>query len=56
MLAQIGDYNGDGVSDILWIDNSGNVALWLMSGGQIFSTAGLGNVGTTWSVQAQNAE
>jgi hypothetical protein len=43
-------------SDILWIDNAGNVAIWFMNGAPISSTAGLGNVGTNWAVQAQNAE
>ena len=51
-----GDYNGDGKADILWLDTSGNVALWLMNGGQVISSAGLGNVGTAWQVQSVNAE
>jgi hypothetical protein len=55
-IAQTGDYNGDGKSDILWIDNTGNVAAWFMNGGQISSTAGYGNVGTSWQVQSANAE
>jgi len=55
-IVQTGDYNGDGMSDILWIDNTGNVAVWLMNGTTVASSAGLGNVGTTWSVQSTNAE
>ena len=43
-------------SDIFWIDSSGNIAVWFMNGGTIASTAGYGNVGTTWNVQAVNAE
>jgi hypothetical protein len=48
------DFNGDGVSDILWGDGSGDMAMWLMqagqNAGQILSDAALGNVGTSWSV------
>ena len=55
-MAQVGDYNGDGKSDILWSDTSGNLTLWFMNGATISSNAGLGNVGTTWTVQSLNAE
>jgi len=55
-IAETGDYNGDGYSDILWADGSGNLAVWFMNGATIASTAGLGNVGTSWTVQSANAE
>jgi len=55
-IVQTGDYNGDGKSDILWTDTSGNIAVWFMNGATMLSTASLGNVGTSWTVQAQNAE
>jgi FG-GAP-like repeat len=55
-IAQTGDYNADGYSDILWIDTSGDVSVWFMNGASVGSSAGLANVGTTWTVQAQNAE
>ena len=55
-VAQTGDYNSDGRSDILWLDSSGNAALWFMNGGTIVSTAALGNFGTSWTVQSLNAE
>jgi hypothetical protein len=29
------------MSDILWIDNTGNVAVWFMNGATISSSAGL---------------
>jgi serralysin len=54
-IAQTGDYNGDGMSDILWIDTSGNLAMWLMNGSSI-AALGIGNVGATWSAQSANAE
>jgi len=55
-ITETGDFNGDGISDILWTDGSGNLAIWFMNGSTISSTASLGNVGTSWQVQAQNAE
>jgi FG-GAP-like repeat/IPT/TIG domain len=45
-----GDFNGDGKSDLLWRDSSGNAAIWLLNGGTVLSSAALGNVSTTWSV------
>src|SRR5260370_36383431 len=46
------DFNGDGYSDIPWRDTSGNVAIWEMNGTTVLnpSTAGVGNVPTTWSI------
>ena len=32
-----GDFNGDGKSDILWRDTSGNVAIWEMNGTTILN-------------------
>ncbi len=52
-LTDTHDFNGDGKSDILWHDTSGNVAIWLMSGGAISSSLYLGNVSTTWSIAGQ---
>ena len=54
-VAQVGDYNGDGNCDILLLDNSGNLAMWLMSGATQSSSVGVTNVGTTWQVQNVNA-
>ncbi len=46
------DLNGDGKSDIVWRDTSGNIAIWEMNGTTILNpnTAGVGNVPTTWSI------
>jgi FG-GAP-like repeat len=45
------DFNGDGMSDILWRNSSGNIAIWLMNGTQTLnSSTGLGEVSTTWSI------
>jgi len=45
---ETGDHNGDGKSDILWIDTSGDVGVWLMNGTQILSATGIANVPTIW--------
>jgi streptogramin lyase len=50
------DFGGDNKSDILWQDTGGNVALWLMNGGQVSAAGSLGNVPTaTWSIVGQHA-
>ncbi len=45
-----GDFDGDGKSDILWRDTSGNVAIWLMNGAQVTLAAGVGSAPTSWSI------
>jgi hypothetical protein len=46
-----GDFNGDGMWDILWKDSaSGNYAIWLMNGLAVGPTGGLGNPGGNWQV------
>lgn len=59
-IVQTGDYNGDGASDILWQDNQGNFAIWFLAASGnvacVSSSAGLGNVGGGWTLQALNAE
>jgi feruloyl esterase len=49
-IAGVGDFDGNGSTDILWRDTSGNVGIWLMNGTQIMSTAVLGNVPANWNV------
>ena len=43
------------MSDILLIDSAGDLAVWLMNGAKVSSSAGFGNVGSTWQVQNVNA-
>jgi hypothetical protein len=47
-----GDFNGDGKSDILWRDTSGNVAIWEMNGTTILNQASsfVANVPGNWSI------
>ena len=55
-IAGTGDFNGDGKSDIVWLDTSGNVMMWFMNGLNIAGIVNLGNVGTAWSIQGANAD
>jgi hypothetical protein len=55
-MVQTGDYNGDGMSDLLWRDTSGNIAMWFMNGTAVASTGTVGNIAVSWTVQAVNAD
>ena len=51
----IGDFTGDGKADILWRNTNGEVGLWLSnagSGSAGFTELDLGNVSTSWVIQA----
>jgi hypothetical protein len=47
-----GDFNGDGSSDILWQDTSGNVAIWEMNGIAVLNpnSSFVGTVPGQWSI------
>jgi Tol biopolymer transport system component len=49
-VAGAGDFNGDGKSDILWQNDNGQPAIWLMDGQQVLATPGLGNPGASWNI------
>lgn len=54
-VADVGDYNGDGRSDILWRDSSGSIVEWTSnSGGASFSANGFVSysVPNSWHVQS----
>jgi hypothetical protein len=55
-IVQTGDYNGDGMSDIMWQDNLGNASMWFMNGAAVASTGTVGNIPTIRIVQSVNAE
>ena len=53
-----GDYNGDGKTDILWRNDSGQVGVWEMDGNQIVSNHTVtyqggapAPIGLDWTVQ-----
>ncbi len=48
------DFNGDGKSDILWRNANGTLAAWLMNGGTISQSAGLGTVTAAFSIIGQH--
>jgi hypothetical protein len=54
-VAQIGDFNGDGKSDLLWRQSgSGTLAEWLMDGSQITSSQSIAATpDNTWQVQSK---
>ncbi|MBV9374041.1 MAG: VCBS repeat-containing protein, partial [Alphaproteobacteria bacterium] len=53
-IVQTGDYNGDGFSDILWEDDTGNLKAWFMQGTTVAKTQILGKIGLKWTVQSLN--
>ncbi|MBV9686134.1 MAG: VCBS repeat-containing protein [Alphaproteobacteria bacterium] len=53
-IVQTGDYNGDGFSDILWQDDTGNLKAWFMQGTTLAKTQILGKIGLKWTVQSLN--
>jgi hypothetical protein len=52
VIQGVGDFDGDGRSDIVWRENSsGKVTLWLMNGGIVQSKVGNWVVGRDWMIQ-----
>jgi hypothetical protein len=45
-----GDFNGDGIGDIVWRNDHGNVEEWLMTNGQVASTAAITPLGVDWEL------
>jgi hypothetical protein len=60
-VVEVGDFNGDGRSDVLWRNDSGAMTEWLMSGATIMSTVTPSSGGasvspdSSWSTQAKPA-
>ena len=55
-IAEVGDFNGDGYSDILWRNTNGDVAIWFMNGTRVVSSPDFINVPTSWTIQGANAD
>jgi hypothetical protein len=55
-LAQVGDYDGNGKSDLLWRDAAGDTYIWFMNGTAVSSVGFVATVPSPWAVQSVNAE
>ena len=55
-VVETGDFSGDGISDILWHDTSGDAAIWFMNGTTVSSGVGLGTIPTSWTIQGAGAD
>jgi Cysteine-rich secretory protein family/FG-GAP-like repeat len=50
--AATGDFNGDGMSDILWRNNAnGHAMIWLMDGATKIGSGNIAGPGSAWSIQ-----
>jgi hypothetical protein len=49
-VAGAGDFDGDGKADILWQNDDGTPAIWLMNGTSFIGGGGLANPGPSWQV------
>ena len=48
-----GDFNGDGKADILWQNDNGQAAIWLMDGTDVLAQSAVGsNPGPSWHIKA----
>ena len=58
-IVEIGDFNGDGNSDVLWRNDNGTMSEWLMNGSQIISSQAPSSQGNSispdagWNVQSK---
>jgi hypothetical protein len=50
-IAETGDFDGDGDSDILWRDQDGAVVTWDMQAGALAGTTDHGVVATAWQIR-----
>jgi hypothetical protein len=48
------DFNNDGMSDILWHNDNGSVAMWEMNGTQIALNQTFGTIGAGWHIAGVN--
>ncbi|MDB5482908.1 MAG: peptidase and matrixin and adamalysin [Caulobacteraceae bacterium] len=47
----VGDFNGDGLSDILWRNTNGDTGVWMTTAGGGYAPVDLGVVDSSWTVQ-----
>ncbi len=46
----VADFNGDGLSDLLWRDTNGTVSIWVTTGAGGYAPQDIGAMGSAWSV------
>jgi hypothetical protein len=49
-LAETGNFNGDGNSDLLWRNDNGALGIWELNGNNVIATLGLGTVSADWHI------
>jgi len=49
-IAGVGDFGGDGKSDILWQHTSGQLSMWQMDGQTLVSAGAVVSIPTAWQV------
>jgi hypothetical protein len=49
-VAGVGDFGGDGKSDILWHHTSGQLSMWQMDGQTLVSAGAVVSIPTAWQV------
>src|SRR5205807_10012366 len=50
-LSRASDFNGDGNSDLVWQNNSGEAYVWELSGTSTIASGSLGNPGANWRIK-----
>jgi hypothetical protein len=57
-IAQTGDYNGDGKSDILWYNAAtGAIATWLLNGATVSGAVSIGSLPpSSWMILSANSD
>jgi len=50
-IQDVADFNGDGLSDILWHNSNGDTGVWFTGAGGGYSVVDFGLVDTSWSIQ-----
>jgi hypothetical protein len=56
-IAGTGDFNADGMSDILWYNTStGEAVIWLLNGASLIGGGSPGSAASPWQIQGMNAD
>jgi hypothetical protein len=50
-IQSVGDFNGDGMGDILWGHTSGTVHIWFLNGANTAGSGTPGSMSSAWSIE-----